>query len=133
MIGSNAVTSPPGDGRQSAVPSGPSTRSTGSLFATTTKEAGSSFHSSRLGLMNVVTSLRRCPSTLVAPCGQGPASTGAIDPWAGAARLVYPLTGGVDTRHDLWKARHMSLPEPLTAAGAKALQAILSSPSDTLI
>ena len=27
----------------------------------------------------------------------------------------------------------MSLPEPLTAAGAKALQAILSSPSDTLI
>jgi hypothetical protein len=56
MIGSNAVTNPPGDGRQSAVPSSCSTRSTGSRFATTTKEAGSSFDFLDFEFMNVVTS-----------------------------------------------------------------------------
>ena len=59
MMGSNAVTSPPGEDRQATVPSGSSTCSTGSLLATTTKEAASSFHFFGFALMNVVTSLRR--------------------------------------------------------------------------
>jgi hypothetical protein len=37
MTGSRAVTSPPGLGRHTVSPSGPSTRSTGSRLATTTK------------------------------------------------------------------------------------------------
>ena len=37
MTGSSALTSPPGLGRHSASPSGPSVRSTGSRLATTTK------------------------------------------------------------------------------------------------
>src|SRR5215207_2099487 len=71
MIGSNAVTRPPGDGRHSALPSGFSTRSTGSRLATTTKEAGSSFHSLGFELMNVVTSYG-VSSTLAALCVAAP-------------------------------------------------------------